>query len=185
MKSFLAADRYARSLDRLIADDHETERIARELDQLAAVYKSSPELRSALANPALHEPVRLAILDSVMDRCAAPELVRKLAAVMLRRRRIDLLPAVARLFDAQSDRRLNRVEADITSAAPLNDEQARRVVDALESYTGKHVRAEFDVDPELIGGVRARIEDLILDGSLRNRLERLKEHLLPEEESGG
>lgn len=185
MKSFLAADRYARSLNRLVLDDRETELVARELDHLAALYESSPELRSALANPALHEPVRLAILEGVLDRCAAPEVVRKLAAVMLRRRRIYLLPEVARLFDAESDRRLNRVEADITSAVPLNDDQARRVIDALESYTGKHVRAEFDVDPELIGGVRARIEDVILDGSLRNRLERLKEHLLPEEESGG
>lgn len=185
MKSFLVAQRYARGLDRVLADDHEAESLSRDLSDLAQAYEESGALRSVLANPAVPESLRLSILEGILARIGAPEVLRSFAATLLRRRRMDLLPAVAQLFAHESDRRLNRVEADVESSAPLNEAQARRITEALETYTGKQVRVVFSVNPELIGGVCARIEDRILDGSVRTRLKRLREYLLPEEESGG
>lgn len=185
MKSFLLADRYARSVSSLVESDAEAEAIAINLTEIARVYDDSAELRSALANPALHESRRLAILDAVLTRCGAPELLRNLGATMLRRRRIDLLPAVADLVARKTDERLNRVEVDVTSALPLTPTQVEQLTQTLQTYTGKNIRIEFAIDPALLGGVTARIQDVILDGSLRSRVARLQRFLLPEENLGG
>lgn len=185
MKDFLVADRYARSLDTLTSDNDQAEAFAKSLSELARLYAESHELRNTLANPALVESRRLSILNEVCVRSGAPDLVRKIAATLLRRRRIALLPVVASLYSAKTDERLGRVRVGVTSAAPLPAGRQEAVTHALERYTRKNVRVEFAVDPSLLGGVVARIQDRILDGSIRSRIERLKNHLLPEENLGG
>jgi F-type H+-transporting ATPase subunit delta len=185
MRDFLVADRYARSLDRLVPDNDAAREMASALKDLAEIYTASHDLRNTLSNPALPEAGRLAVLDAVCDRCGAPDLVRKLVSAMLRRRRIELIPPVAVLFSAKTDLRLDRVRAEVTSAAPLSEARQDDIRQTLARYTGKNVRVEFAIDPALLGGIVARIQDRVLDGSIRSRIKRLKNHLLPEENLGG
>ena len=185
MKNYLVAERYARALDRSMDDDSERDTAAAVLLAAGALYRETQELSTVLANPALPVERRAAILDTILERAGAPLLVKNLLRTLLMRGRIDVLPDVARLFAELTDQRLDRAGADITTAVALSDAQAQTLVRSLETYCGKQVRASFGVDPELLGGVIARIEGKVIDGSLRSRIQRLKDSLLPEEKLGG
>ncbi|MEA3365166.1 MAG: ATP synthase F1 subunit delta, partial [Candidatus Hydrogenedentes bacterium] len=84
-------------------------------------------------------------------------------------------------FEEIVDARLNRVAVRITTVAPLSAEQEKRLKEKLSAYTGKSVRLQCHVDPEIIGGVVARIGWQVIDDSVRTRLARLKEALIAEE----
>ena len=67
----------------------------------------------------------------------------------------------------------------------MSDDQCNDIVASLEKFSGMHVRIENAVDPSILGGIIARIGGTIIDGSVRARIERLKQSLLPEENLGG
>ena len=97
---------------------------------------------------------------------------------MIDRRRTDLLGEVAEAFETAVDERLGFLRAKVTSATPLSEAHRRETEQALSEVTGKRVRADFDVDPSLIGGVVARIGSTIYDGSVRSQLETLRQRLV-------
>lgn len=185
MRNYLVADRYARGLDRALPNDTEREAAMQALSDVAEIYRRDHTLRSALSHPGIPLEQRAALLAEVLDRAGALALLKKLLDVMLRRGRIALLPDVAALFAATTDLRLNRTGATVTTAVPMEADQAERIIKTLESHSGMKVRADFEVDPEILGGVIARIRGTVIDGSLRARVQRLKQSLLPEEKVGG
>jgi F-type H+-transporting ATPase subunit delta len=104
--------------------------------------------------------------------------VQRFVLLLLERRRISALPAIARAYLELADAHTGRVRALVTSAQPLSPAEADRVRRSLEQRTGKKVIMETAVDPALIGGVVARVGDLVLDGSVRTQIAALKQRLL-------
>jgi F-type H+-transporting ATPase subunit delta len=104
--------------------------------------------------------------------------VRNLILLLLRRGRIRQLPRVAAEFRRLDDMRNNVVHAIATSASPLDDAELRAITARLEQMSGGEVALETAVDPDLIGGVVVRIGDRLIDGSVRGRLERLRNQLV-------
>ena len=92
-----------------------------------------------------------------------------------------LLSETVTRFEEIVDARLNRVAARITTVAPLTPEQEERLKGKLSEYAGKSVRLKCNVEPDIIGGVIARIGWQVIDDSVRARLARLKEALIAEE----
>jgi F-type H+-transporting ATPase subunit delta len=84
---------------------------------------------------------------------------------------------VAREFRRLYNRREGIFEATATSAAKLDDEEVNALRSRLEQMTGGKVELTFNVDPLLLGGVQVRLGDLLIDGSVRGRLERLRTKL--------
>jgi len=181
MIELLIAERYARGLNAALGDDTESEAALAALRLFAAVFEESGELRAVLSNPALDVETRGQMLDDVFDSLDTSAPVRRLIQLMLRRGRISLLTTVAGAFETLVDQRFNRVAATVTSAAPLADDQRERIEAGLARFSGKHVRTTYQIDPDLIAGVVARIGGRVVDGSLRTRLEHIQEALIAEE----
>jgi F-type H+-transporting ATPase subunit delta len=172
------ARRYARALFGIGVDAGTFEAMGRELDGFAELLSSSEELGQALRNPVFGPAEKRAVLERVLPHVAPTREVRRFVLLLLERRRLVLMPAIARAYRELADAHLGRVRARITSAEPLSAETIARVRRALELRTGKHVMIETAVDPELIGGVVARVGDLVLDGSVRTQLADLRTKLL-------
>lgn len=185
MKNYLVAERYARGLDRALEQGGGHEAALASLRILAGHYESSHDLRNVLSNPAISADQRVGLLAEILRREEAQPLIASLLEAMLRRGRITVLPAVAELFATMTDERMNRAGATVTTAIDLSEEQQEKLRAALEAYSGTKVRADFRVNPEVLGGVIARIQGKVIDGSLRARIQRLKQSLLPEENLGG
>ena len=99
--------------------------------------------------------------------------VRNFLDELARNRRLALLPQVAAMFEEMRNEVENVADVKVTSAVALNDAQRQRLSDALKKRLKKEVRLHCDIDANLIGGAVIRSGDLVIDGSLRARLQGL------------
>ena len=181
MKNYLVAQRYADALGETLRDTAGLERALGNLHDLGELLRTHHDFRSCLGNEAINVELRAKVLDDVLRRLGSAEEVIRLANALLGRDRILLVHDIADLLEEIIDKRLGRTTATVTSAVPLTASQQERITEALSKYSGKAVRLECVVDPDLIGGIVAKVEGRIIDGSLRTRLERLKAELIAQE----
>jgi F-type H+-transporting ATPase subunit delta len=172
------ARRYARALFEIGLAKGTFEVLGREVEDLANTYAGSTELRHTLENPVFKLEQRRGVLTRILPQVAPSGEVRSFALLLLERGRIGVLPAIARAYRGMVDEKLGRVRATVTSARPLDITAENAVLRALERRTGKKVMLTTAVDPSLIGGIVARVGDLVFDGSLRTRLEGLGSRIL-------
>jgi F-type H+-transporting ATPase subunit delta len=99
--------------------------------------------------------------------------IRNFLDELVRNRRLALLPEVAAMFEQMRNEVENVADVQVTSAVALNDAQRARLADALKKRMKKDVRLHCTVDASLIGGAVIRSGDLVIDGSLRARLQAL------------
>ena len=170
------ARRYAEAAFEVATRDGQLDAWRAELDQAAQLAGDERALE-VLANPAIPVEQRAdALRDMLGSRVSGP--VQNLVQLLLRRGRIDQLPRVAAEFRRLDDRRQGVIHATVTSAAELTRDEVRALVARLEQQTGGRVALEEEVDPSLLGGLIVRIGDRLIDGSVRGRLERLRNQLI-------
>ncbi|HEX5823443.1 MAG TPA: ATP synthase F1 subunit delta [Candidatus Limnocylindrales bacterium] len=169
-----APRRFAEAAFEIALRDETVEDWREQLDRAAAALDSA-DLGETLANPALPLQQRVDIVSGVFADLSDP--VRNLILLLLRRGRIRQLPRVAAELRRLDDKRNNVVHAIATSASPLEDAEIVAITARLEQMSGNQVALETAVDPDLIGGVVVRIGDRLIDGSVRGRLERLRNQL--------
>jgi F-type H+-transporting ATPase subunit delta len=172
-----AARRYAEAAFDLARAEDDLDGWADEL-RLAGGIVADERVSALLDNPAIPLDEREAAIAAVLEG-KVREPVRRLAALLLRRNRGSILPAVSREFDRLLNRDRGIVTAVVTSASPLSDadlDVVRRRVATMG--VGSTVELEQRVDESLIGGLTVRVGDRLIDASVRGRLERLRAQLV-------
>ena len=169
-----APRRYADAAFEIALRDKAVETWRKELDA-AAETSTAGELERVLANPAIPLDQRVAVAEKVFAELSKP--VRNLVLLLVRRNRIEQLPRVAAEFRRLDDRHNGLTHATATSAAPLEADEIKAVTARLEELTGGRIDLETAVDPSLLGGIVVRVGDRLIDGSVRGRLERLRNQL--------
>jgi F-type H+-transporting ATPase subunit delta len=169
-----APRRYADAAFEIALRDGTVETWRKELESAAATSTGS-ELERVLANPSVPLDQRVAVAEQVFASLSGP--VRNLVLLLVRRNRIEQLPRVAAEFRRLDDRRNGLTHATATSAAPLGADEIKAVTARLEELTGGRIDLETAVDASLLGGIVVRVGDRLIDGSVRGRLERLRNQL--------
>jgi len=155
--------------------------LAREQDRLApwsqtlnllAAIAVDPQLGALIDNPRLTES-QLADLFVEIAGDALDDTGRNTVRLLAHNRRLTTLPEIARLYDQMRSEAEGAVQAELISAQPVSDAQARAVSEALKRRLGRDVQLESRVDETLLGGAVIRAGDLVIDGSVRGRLARL------------
>ncbi|MFN0072039.1 MAG: F0F1 ATP synthase subunit delta [Chloroflexota bacterium] len=143
-------------------------------EQLAAIT-------AILAEPSLHRaftsPVVSRERKEEMILGAFPEMepqVRNFLVLLVRQDRLNLLPDILTTFRALLNEHRGIQVVEVTTAEPLDQATGDLVVARLAQHLGRQVVIETRVDPDIIGGLVARIGDKVLDGSIRGRLDRLR-----------
>ena len=168
-----APRRYAEAAFQLADRDGSIETWRRELEQAAAA--TDGQLMAVLANPALPLDQRLQAADRVLADLS--QSVRNTVLLLVRRGRIEQLPRVVAEFVRLDERRRGITHATATSAAPLTDLEVKALTARLEQMTGGRIALTTDIDEGLLGGLVVRVGDRLIDGSVRGRLERLRNQL--------
>ena len=162
------------------------------LAELAASLGAARELLADgrvaefLAKPTLSDEQRLAFLTGLFARAVGDGSVfaggsehgTNFLKLLIENDRVAVLPEIANHFDALKAAVENTVDATITSAAPLSDKQRDEIAKALKARLGRDVRVETEIDETLIGGAVIRAGDVVIDGSLRARLDGLANALI-------
>lgn len=169
------ARRYAEAAFEIAERDGTVEAWLEQVSTVARVA-ADPSTVRRLENPQVAFEVRLRALQAALGGDMLPQM-GNLLALVLRRRRVDSLPRIAREFRRLYNQRAGIVEASATSAAELDTAEMSALRGRLEEMTGGRVDLQTHVDPSLLGGVQVRLGDQLIDGSVRGRLERLRTRL--------
>jgi len=171
-----AARRYAEAAFEVAVRDDAVEAWRNELDTAAAVV-AEERIGRALANPAISLETRLATAEATFGPIVGSK-VLNLIRLMLRRGRIQELPRLAAEFQRLDDERQGVARASVTSTLPLEPDEVRALQERLATSTDRRVELDLKVDPNLLGGLVVQLGDLLVDGSVRSRLERLRNRLV-------
>ncbi len=169
-----AARRYARALFQLARDGDQVSAVSGELASLKRALDESSELQSVLLQPLHPASQRRAVLSAVAESMNASTLLRSFYSFLIDQRRLVDLDAIVEEYERLAAEQAGVTQAEIVSARPLSDAQRDRLTRALSQRTGQQLELEVSVDPDLLGGVVAKVGDLVFDGSLRTQLQQLK-----------
>ena len=174
------AARYARALADVVLDAKlNTADVEQQLDDFAATFAGSKDLKELLLNPSISAQKRVAILDKINGRVGCGPQVRNFLAVLIRHERLGALAEILGEYREEMNRRLSISNAEVVTARPLEDRERAELEGQVSVLAGHNkVNATFREDKSLIGGAIVRIGSTIYDGSVRGRLERLKERLV-------
>jgi F-type H+-transporting ATPase subunit delta len=167
------SEAYAEAMVAVARVEGSIDRVSDELFRFARALEGSDELREALGDPHLPITRRQQIVEDLLGGRSENTTVA-LVSMAVGAGRGRELPAIidefVRLAAAENDRAV----AEVRSAIELSDDQRTRLAEALQRATGKQVEVKVVVDPSVLGGVVATIGDTVIDGSVRHRLDQLR-----------
>lgn len=172
-----AAIRYAKSLLLLAVERKELDAVSRDMILMDNTIKASRDLVLFLRSPIISKSQKLKALQELFgDKVSST--TNAFIEIIVRKGReseiVDMVSAFRKLYNEHS----GIVEVEITTAGELSAEQKGKLSTSLESRTGKKVILSERVDPSVRGGIRARIEDTVIDGTIQYKLEQLRNTLL-------
>lgn len=147
-----------------------------ELFRVAQVIRENDELREQLADPQIPLAPRQQIIIDLLDDKAQPATVN-LVCLVVGNGRIREFPDIVDALVSTSAAAANKEVAEVRSAISLTEDQKSRLATALGTATGKEVEVKVIVDPSLGGGLVAQVGDTVFDGSIKRRLDQLKNAL--------
>ncbi|HEY3095411.1 MAG TPA: ATP synthase F1 subunit delta [Acidimicrobiia bacterium] len=169
-------DAYAHAFFEIARAERRVEAVEDDLFRFSRTFEANDELRMALSDRTLPAERRVAVIEDLMGGTAVPTSVGLVAMVVGADRAADL-PAIVERFLELSAAQRQREVAEVRSAMPLDDRLRERLARALSEAVGKEVEVKVVIDPSVLGGVFARIGDTVIDGTIRRRLEELKERI--------
>jgi F-type H+-transporting ATPase subunit delta len=172
------AGRYARAFADVVARrDMDPDKTSQELKQIAELVSASHELRNVFLNPAVEHKQKISLLDAIIKRIGGTHVLRNFIAVLIDHKRIGQIGEIAVQFKQELDRRMGIAEAQVSSARQLTASEKKSLEQRLAKVTGKTIRATYQEDTGLLGGAVVRVGSTIYDGSVRGRLQRMKEEI--------
>jgi F-type H+-transporting ATPase subunit delta len=179
MASF--ASRYAQAFADVLFEAHLNAKDA--LGQLAdfgAAWHESRELREFFLDPSFPVEQKVTVLDKLNAKLGMAHQTRNFIAVLIRNDRIGGFDEVVDDLRREINRRLGISEAKVISARRLDDQERRDLEKQIAGLTGGQVEAQFAEDSSLIGGAIVQVGSTVYDGSVRGRLDRLRQELAGE-----
>ena len=148
-----------------------------QLQAAESVLSGSKQLEHALLSPGVSKQRRRAVVEKLATELGFHRLIRNFLLVVVLHRRIHDLPAIRRSFEENVDERLGWVPAEIASAKELSSDQKQQIERTLGAKLGKLIRANYQTDPSLIGGIRARVASREYDATVKGKLESMRQQL--------
>lgn len=143
-----------------------------EMLALVAAVATDAQMRALVEDPnqssAFIEKAFLAVCGSQLD-AAGENLVR----LLVENDRLSLVPEIVSIFEALKAEDEGTLDAEIVAAAKLNDSQIKNLVAQLQARLGKKIEAQVSVEPEIIGGIKIIVGDMVIDASVRGQLQEL------------
>jgi F-type H+-transporting ATPase subunit delta len=174
----LFASRYARAFADVIFEMKLNAKSAQsQLADFAAAWHESRDLREFFTDPSFPVDQKVAFLDKLNAKLKMAQQTRNFVAVLIRNNRIAGLDDVIVHLRRELNQRLGISEAKVTSARKLDEQERRELEQQIAALTGGTVEAQFEEDSSLLGGAVVQVGSTVYDGSVRGRLDRLREEL--------
>lgn len=177
MKNTIIARRYAKALFIVSKEEGSLDDYTRSLADFAQLYAENPEVVDVLTNPVYPMDVRSKVMEHLVKATESSQVMSNFMNLLVHKKRAGILPDIAEQFNSLVDEDRNICQGTVISAMELTPDLQDKVQAMLEKITGKQVVLETQVDPAIIGGLIAKVGDLVLDGCLKTQLAGLKESI--------
>lgn len=171
----LVGKRYAEALVDVSLENGETDNYRSKLKTLVDLYKNQAEFKWLLSTPEVSSGIKKETLTKSLGAEPGDRLVNFLM-LLIDKGRIDFLPEIFKEYEVLADKRKNILNIVIVSASALDESQIERIKEKYaKEYNASSVNAKIELDNSLLGGVKIKIGDRVIDGSVRGRLEALRQ----------
>ncbi|CAG35560.1 F0F1 ATP synthase subunit delta [Desulfotalea psychrophila] len=177
MKQTILARRYAKAVFSIGADSGKYGEYNDALQAVANLYMTNPDVVDALTNPLYPLELREKVMVGIVKSMDIDAVMSNFLNLLVEKKRAEILPEIAEEFQAMVDDAQNLSHGSVISAVELSEELQGKIQQTLEKLTGKKVELTTSVDPSIIGGIVAKVGDLVLDGSIKTQLAGLKESI--------
>ena len=173
-----AAGRYARALFDVSLKEADPREVEQQLAAFVDLVDAYPQLKRVLLNPVVPSERRKAAVAEIATRMVLSPVLAKLLGMVAERDALALLPDLLERYRQRLMEHLGVVRAEVTTAVALPEDRTEAIRRGLAAVTGKDVTMVTRVDPEIIGGVVARVGSTVYDGSITRQLERIRERMV-------
>lgn len=171
-----AARRYANAFLEIAIEHDILEKAREDMLLIKNTIEGSAELKLFLKNPIVKKDQKKAAIEAIF-KDKTQDLTFQLFELISRKDRESLLEEISRNFIELYNRHKGIIEVNVTSARELEDDQLKALKKNIERTTGKKVEFKIKVEEELVGGLKYRIDDTVVDGSVKFKLNQLKDRL--------
>ena len=177
MRQTILAKRYAKALFAVGQEEGKNQTYSEALKALGEFLESSPEAMGALTNLISPMELREKVMEQLISAVQADKNLSNFLNLLVEKKRAGILPEIATEFQGLVDADQNVSRGKIVSATEITEELRAKVQATLENITGKKVILTSEVDPSIIGGIVAKVGDLVMDGSIKTQLAGLNESI--------
>ena len=167
---------YAQALFQIARAEGALEQVEDELFRFARMLENENRLREALSDISLPPEHRAKMVEELLGKKATPHTANIISFLVQQGRSRDLPKIIDSLVQLAAEER-ERAVAEVRTAVTLDDEDRKKLIDAITKATGKHVDLKVIIDPDVIGGLLVRVEDQVFDGTVKRRLQLAKERI--------
>lgn len=172
------ARRYAVALADVVTKSGEINSVQTELKTWEEMIVSNSQLLDAFSNPSIAHDSKEKVLENLIEKTKPTKTTANFLRVLLRNSRLTEISEINQRFAVVLEERSGAIAAQVTSARPLSDAEKTALQVNLNKLTGKNVSPNFEIDETIIGGVITRIGSTVYDGSVKTKLENLKQQLI-------
>lgn len=174
MAKGVSGRRHAQAVFEISLENNTLDEWQTDLEMMANVL-GNPEVAALLENPKLDFGKKRQVLQSILPDVAPAAM--NLACLLVAKNRLRILPGLLAEFRRLVNAYHGREEAEVITAVPIGDEERKKIETDLSAISGKEVMVSSRVDPDILGGLVARLGDKLIDGSIRTRLRELRRSL--------
>lgn len=174
----LSAKNYSKALVEMVRDNVISfEDLSKDLATVSEILETSQDLRLTLENPTVSEAVKSQIVEEVFKNEVHPQVVSFLK-VLIDKNRFSEFSQIKADYEIKLDD-VNKIQAvEITSAVELSEEYRERILQKLSEKLQKNIRPNWKVDENIIAGLIYRINDNVIDTSIKSKLDKLNKNLM-------
>ena len=178
MKSAAIAKRFAKSLLEIALEQSMADRFGTDLSGFCSVLKDNHNFAAFLLNPMYSLEERRSLLDTVAEAIGSTTAVTKFVWVLVKSRTINLIGDIEVAYGKLLDEHAGKLRAVVESPFDMDVDIITELEGKLSDATGKEVVVSAEKSEELIGGLVIRMDNLLIDGSLKTQLEQMKDKIL-------
>lgn len=167
---------YGRALFNVVQAEGELDRVEDELFRFGKILETNHELKQALSDQTIDRTQREKVLEELLEDKVSPHTLGLLTFIVGQGRARQLPQILEQLSALAAEARSSAI-AEVRTAIPLDAAQRQALADGLSKATGKKIEVKAIVDPSVMGGVVAKIGETVIDGTVRHKLEQLKDQV--------
>lgn len=168
------ARRYAKALFQFVVQTGRHEQTLLELKKFLEAWNTVGVFKAIMLSPALTRGDKLALVQELAPVFGLGVATTRLLRLLVRKGRMPILPQLVEIYAGLVDQFHGIERAEVQSALELDAQQRKQIEQALSSLVGKEVICTFKLEPSLIGGIKAHVGGLLLDGSIKGKLNRMR-----------